>query len=113
MAWPFVENKPELWLIPVSIFLISLGWWENYICANSPFPFIKALGKVKQKFEATRYFTYIFVSTCKCIAFVVTFLVIVWYKEGEFGFVFNSSGFFAHTVTVLEVSRCIFFLSSY
>lgn len=105
MAWPFVEKKPELWLVPVSIFLTSMGWWENYICANSPFPFIKALGKVKQKFEATRYFTYIFMSIWKCMVFVVSLLVILWYKEGEFGFALNSSGFDSHTITVQEVSR--------
>lgn len=33
VVWPLLEGreKPELWLIPFSVILISCGWWENYV----------------------------------------------------------------------------------
>jgi hypothetical protein len=33
VVWPLLEGreKPELWLIPFTVVLISCGWWENYI----------------------------------------------------------------------------------
>lgn len=36
IVWPLLENKPVLWLIPVSALCISLGWWENYVTRQSP-----------------------------------------------------------------------------
>lgn len=36
LVWPLLENKPVLWLIPVSALCISLGWWENYVSRQSP-----------------------------------------------------------------------------
>lgn len=36
IVWPLLENKPVLWLIPISTFCISLGWWENYVTRQSP-----------------------------------------------------------------------------
>lgn len=36
IAWPLLENKPALWLIPISSLCISLGWWENYVTRQSP-----------------------------------------------------------------------------
>lgn len=37
IVWPFLEagQRPNLWLIPVSLFCISCGWWENYVAKNS------------------------------------------------------------------------------
>jgi hypothetical protein len=33
VVWPLLEgrDKPELWLIPFTVVLISCGWWENYV----------------------------------------------------------------------------------
>lgn len=33
VVWPLLEGreKPELWLIPFTVVLISCGWWENYV----------------------------------------------------------------------------------
>lgn len=32
VVWPLLEiqEKPQLWALPVAIALISCGWWENY-----------------------------------------------------------------------------------
>ncbi|CAH2005830.1 unnamed protein product [Acanthoscelides obtectus] len=105
VVWPIVEGRADLWIIPVSIFLISLGWWENYISKYSPIPLIKRLGKIKDHFDQTRYFTYMFISTWKIICFFVTILFIILAREGEVGFFFTefSVGFNTHPITILEI----------
>jgi hypothetical protein len=32
VVWPLLEiqEKPQLWALPVATLLISCGWWENY-----------------------------------------------------------------------------------
>lgn len=107
--WTIVERKPQLWLIPLTIVLISMGWWENYICVHSPLPFIKKLGKIKQHFIATRYFTHIFISIWKCLCFFLSIIVITLIKESEVGFFFSdfSKGFSGHPITILEVKFII------
>lgn len=106
VAWPIIEQKPQLWLVPVSIFLISIGWWENYVSKHSPIPFIKKLGKLKTEFGAERYFTHMFVSVWKCLCFLLSIMFILLIKEGEFGFFFQymSDGFGKHAITIQEVS---------
>lgn len=43
IVWPLIENKPVIWLIPISALCISLGWWENYVSRRSP------IGKKRKK----------------------------------------------------------------
>lgn len=31
VLWPLSEQKTSLYMIPVACFLVSLGWWENYV----------------------------------------------------------------------------------
>ncbi|KAB0798176.1 hypothetical protein PPYR_09169 [Photinus pyralis] len=109
VIWLIVEKKPNLWLTPLTILLVSLGWWENYICANSPIPFIKKLGKIKQQMSATRYFTHIFISIWKCLCFFLSVIIITLIKEGEVGFFFTdfSSGFSSHPITILEIKQTV------
>lgn len=34
--WPILDNaKRSLWLIPISLLLVSCGWWENYVSMQS------------------------------------------------------------------------------
>ncbi|KAK9707880.1 hypothetical protein QE152_g27556 [Popillia japonica] len=105
VIWPIIENKPDLWLLPFSIFMISVGWWENYISPHSPIPFVKKLGKLKHEFDATRYFSYIFLSVWKCILYFLAILFIIVVKEGEVGFFFYefSEGFSSHPITIQEI----------
>lgn len=85
--------------------MISVGWWENYISPNSPIPFVKKLGKLKDEFNSTRYFSYIFLSLWKCLLYFVAILFIIVIKEGEVGFFFYefSEGFSSHPITILEI----------
>jgi hypothetical protein len=36
VVWPLLEvqDKPQLWILPVAITFISCGWWENYYVAG-------------------------------------------------------------------------------
>ncbi|KAJ8929966.1 hypothetical protein NQ314_017289 [Rhamnusium bicolor] len=105
IVWPIIERRADLWIIPIAIFLVSLGWWENYISQYSPLPFIKKLGKIKEHFDQTRYFTYMFISTWKILCFFLTIIFIILAREGELGFFFTefSEGFNAHPITILEI----------
>lgn len=64
--WPLLEeDRPILWAIPVSAFMVSCGWWENYVSSQSPFGIIRSLGRVKEDLKNTRYFTYMFLALWK------------------------------------------------
>ncbi|RZC42525.1 chitin synthase 1, partial [Asbolus verrucosus] len=105
VVWPIIERRADLWIVPIAIFLVSLGWWENYISKHSPIPFIKKLGKIKEELELSRYFTYMFLSIWKCLCFFLSVLFILLIKEGEIGFFFTafSEGFGFHQIQILEI----------
>ncbi|XP_038211591.1 chitin synthase chs-2 isoform X1 [Zerene cesonia] len=105
IVWPLLENKPVLWLIPISALCISLGWWENYVTRQSPIGIIKSLGRMKEELNQTRYYTYRFVSVWKIILFSVCILMCIW-MDGDnpamFFQLFNE-GFGPHNIVVEEV----------
>ncbi|XP_066260725.1 chitin synthase chs-2 isoform X1 [Euwallacea similis] len=105
IVWPIIENRADLWIIPVTILLISMGWWENYISKHSPLPFIKRLGKLRESFDKTRYFNYMFISIWKILVFFLTILFVLLIREGEVAFFFTefSESFNVHPITVLEI----------
>jgi chitin synthase len=105
VVWPIIEQRADLWIIPIAIFLVSLGWWENYISKYSPIPFVKKLGKIKESLEQSRYFTYMFISIWKCLCIFLSVLFITLIKEGEIAFFFTefSEGFGSHQIQVLEI----------
>lgn len=55
ILWPLLENKPVLWLIPISSICISLGWWENYVTRQSPIGKLSfyELSKAKSRMRVT------------------------------------------------------------
>lgn len=65
VVWPLLEDRPVLWVIPVSALMISCGWWENYVSSQSPFSMVRALGRVKEDLKYTRYFATMFLSIWK------------------------------------------------
>lgn len=65
VVWPLLEDRPVLWMIPVSALMVSCGWWENYVSSQSPFSMVRALGRVKEDLKYTRYFAYMFLSMWK------------------------------------------------
>ncbi len=108
--WPLFseENTPRPWLQPLTIFLISCGWWENYVDVNSPFGPIRSLGKIRKNLDhkkTTRYFVYIFVSLFKILVFFSTMIFGVWIAGGNVNNLFTkiSEGFSSHQINVTEV----------
>lgn len=106
VVWPLIEQKLELIAIPLSVFLISCGWWENFVCKESPVPFLSHYGQKIKKFENGRYLAYIFISLWKCLLFFSSALVIIYLREGNVDFVFSnlSEAFMDHTINITEVS---------
>ncbi|XP_061384873.1 chitin synthase chs-2 isoform X2 [Danaus plexippus] len=105
IVWPLLENKPVLWLIPISALCISLGWWENYVTRQSPIGIIKSLGRLKDDFNSSRYYTYRIMSVWKIILFVMCILFSIWMDGDEPAMFFQlfSPGFKPHNIVVEEV----------
>lgn len=105
VVWPLLENRPVLWVIPIAAFMTSCGWWENYVSPQSPFSFVRGLGKIKEELRVTRYFSYIFLSIWKVMIFFCSVLLI-WWIQGENVANFFSlfgPGFGPHKIVVEEV----------
>lgn len=130
VVWPLIEDRPVLWLIPVSAVMISCGWWENYVSSQSPFSFVRALGRVKEDLKTTRYFSYIFLSLWKVtllsfysnsfkdincnlnfqiLLFCCAVMVIIWYEGDDPTSLFGlfSKGFGPHKIIVEELSSSL------
>lgn len=105
-VWPLLEGSTELWLIPMACLMVSCGWWENYVSIQSPFGFVKAMGRVKEELKLTRYFISMFLTLWKVLAFFLTVFFILWFEGDEpwnlltlFG-----PGFNPHKIVVEELS---------
>nr|QPN96974.1 chitin synthase 1 variant a [Riptortus pedestris] len=107
VVWPILEghHRPNLWLIPVTLFFISCGWWENYVSKHSVLGFMRPLWKVKERLKKTRYFIYIFISTWKVICFFIFTLVARFYRGENVNHFFTlfSRGFSAHKIRITEI----------
>ncbi|XP_025156938.1 chitin synthase chs-2 isoform X7 [Harpegnathos saltator] len=104
--WPLLDSsRRSLWLIPVALFLVSCGWWENYVSTQSRIGLIRSLGRVKKEMRLTRYFTYMLVSVWKIVAFLISTIVILYVKGENVGHLFTmlSSAFGEHKITVTPI----------
>ncbi|XP_076671625.1 hyaluronan synthase-like protein kkv isoform X6 [Andrena cerasifolii] len=104
--WPLLDSsRQSLWLIPPTLFLVSCGWWENYVSMQSPIGFVRSLGRVKKELRLTRYFTYMFMSVWKIVAFFISCLLILHMKGDTVGHLFSmlSTAFGDHKITVSMV----------
>ncbi|XP_057376080.1 chitin synthase chs-2-like [Daphnia carinata] len=73
----FIQRQRMLdWTLPVSLVLISLGWWENYVDKDAPAGFVKVLGGIKENMKKTRPFIQIFLSAWKLLVFLGTMLML-------------------------------------
>lgn len=107
VVWPLLENRPVLWVIPVAALATSCGWWENYVSTQSPFGFVRSLGRIKDDLRYTRYFTYIFMSIWKVMLFFFSILVILWFNGEDPGIFFSlfGVGMGPHKIIVEEVTN--------
>ncbi|CAD6197537.1 unnamed protein product [Caenorhabditis auriculariae] len=79
--WAYPMFMPNLQkhsvAIPVSLTLVSLAWWQNFVHLDSVFPPVRSLARFASRLSERRSKTYAFVSLWKmCIYFVCAVLFI-------------------------------------
>lgn len=109
VVWPLLENRPTLWVIPIAALLTSCGWWENYVCTQSPIGIVRAMGRVKEELCTTRYFTCMFISIWKLLLFFCALVGILIMQGDDPANLFYRFGesFGPHKITVDEVSSVL------
>ncbi|XP_022241118.1 uncharacterized protein LOC106458718 [Limulus polyphemus] len=109
VVWPIVELHKRSWAIPVAVFLLSLGWWENYIDKRSPIKIIKKLSKVKDDLRRSRYFTYLFISIWKIIIIFCSMLALLSLTMEHTAQVFRlfKQSFQSHMITVHQIRKSV------
>jgi chitin synthase len=94
VIWPLVEARrgggTAAWTVPIAIFLTSAGWWENYVDRKSPLAPIKELGRIKDRLNKTRYYTYSFISIWKIFFFLVCMFIFLQLSGTPFSTTFSS-----------------------
>lgn len=113
IVWPILDDNSSLWLLPVALILVSVGWWENFVSSASLFSIFKILARNKV-FKSKRYFVYIFVSICKAAVFFITTILIIVAKEGDAGYIFDEfeKAFQSHEIIITEVRTLSYLLST-
>ncbi|GAV06231.1 hypothetical protein RvY_16252 [Ramazzottius varieornatus] len=61
------ESGIYSWTLPVSLILISVRWWENYVSTDSPISFVRWLSRHRTNIDQTQTKIYLFVSLWKII----------------------------------------------
>jgi chitin synthase len=73
IIWPalYYNRMPHSLLLPLSLLLISCGWWENFITTTK----IQAMQKFLRELKDSRYYTLLFVSLWKIACFFLIMLL--------------------------------------
>lgn len=95
--------------VPVAIFLISAGWWENFVDRRSPWGFIRELGRIKERQKRSRYFTYAFISIWKIILFFCSTLLFLHLNSINVGLLFSqfTNAFNGHPLNVTQIHHTL------
>ncbi|XP_066253334.1 chitin synthase chs-2-like isoform X2 [Euwallacea similis] len=105
IVWPLLSNADlGLWLIPVSLILISAGWWEVFLSETTSIKFVKEMAKARKTFPNSKYFSYAILAPIKCLLFFGTAVASLYIREKDVDFLFNNMGsiFSSHNMTVVE-----------
>ncbi|KAF8790062.1 Chitin synthase chs-2 like protein [Argiope bruennichi] len=107
VLWPMTEASSNAWLIPICVTLVSVRWWENFIDAKSPVPFIRKLSSVKEDLRKSRYFAYIFLSIWKIIIIFCAMFGFLHLTMNDATVIFRgfASGFRSHAVIVQQIRK--------
>lgn len=71
------QLQKHAWAIPISLTLISLAWWQNFVHTDSVFPPIRSLARFANALSEKRSKTYVFVSLWKCIIYLLSVFLFV------------------------------------
>ncbi|KAJ8965787.1 hypothetical protein NQ317_015736 [Molorchus minor] len=109
VIWPLVEGRYVLYMIPVSMIFISVGWWENFVTEDSPIPFISTLAKEKKELKNKTYFMYAILAPWKCILFFITMVMVIIIREGNSQFLFDTffEAFKPHIINITEIEPMV------
>ncbi|CAB3381251.1 Hypothetical predicted protein [Cloeon dipterum] len=108
VVWPLVEhggNGNSLWFIPLGLFLVSFGWWENFVSKHAALGVMRHIAQIKERAKKWRYFTYLFISVWKMIVLFIT-MIIVWTvhtNDANKLFAGFMDGFTNHAINATEV----------
>ncbi|XP_059620606.1 chitin synthase chs-2-like [Phlebotomus argentipes] len=98
--WPIIDGDMSqmLWILSASV-LISAGWWENYVSAQSFMQPIRWIADIKSKIGRSRYYVYLYLGPLKILIF---FLMAVSLNEFKLRQYFRefTDGWKNHTITV-------------
>lgn len=96
VAWPIVsavrdnQTSDLTWAIPLSLLLISFGWWENYVDQNTKLGRLgEALVRLKKRTRRSKTKTYMIASVWKMILtfiFTLAFISMDYDVNGLFKF---------------------------
>lgn len=83
------------WTIPVVAYLISFGFWENFIDTNPFYPSeSNIVSRVKADLEKGRHALSVFLGIWKIILIMIIFILSIWLSGYNFKEVSDSWGFF-------------------
>nr|USH46112.1 chitin synthase chs-2 [Androctonus crassicauda] len=104
-VWPLVERSSHSWAVPLSIFLVSFRWWENYVDKRSPISLVKRLSKMKDDLRKSRYFIYVFVSIWKILVIFCTMLSFLYMTMDDISHILRlfRESFQTHLISVQRV----------
>lgn len=105
VIWPIVakqERNPLAAYIPIVCFLVSLGWWENYVDKNASLSLIRRIAQIKQRLHKTRYFTFIFISIWKIVLILISMTLMLYLTDGSVRSIFSKfkESFGSHKITI-------------
>ncbi|MFH4979574.1 hypothetical protein AB6A40_006283 [Gnathostoma spinigerum] len=96
-------NNQFSWLLPISLTLISLAWWQNFVHTNSALPPIQAVAKFANTLSERRSKTYVFVSLWKCAIYAICAFLFTSYRM-PINNLFQSNPFGSKVITVSSLN---------
>lgn len=102
VVWPLMVNDTNLWLIPISITLISFRWWENYISSNGTTMLHRRINTLKENLFESRYNMYVLISPWKAVLFLVMAITLTGHNIGDYFNMFLN-GWRQHSIKIEQV----------
>lgn len=87
ILWPVItgifDEDLYYWCIPIALFLVSLGWWENYVDDRSQSRILSRFIRAKEDLRKSRYFTLMFITIWKIVLIFLLILIIHYAIDGK------------------------------
>lgn len=104
VIWPITlrDNSDLGMIVPITVILVSVGWWENYVNKNSHFSFIRDMASAKEDLHRSRYFTFLFIAPWKILVFFLGMIVSRYLVDGSAAYIFSQfkAAFSVHKILI-------------